>query len=201
MMKRVSTMLMVLGLLMGGVQQVSAQGGWGAAMKGAVNNLSGAVEKSGVVEKTKSLVDSLGQSGESSELSPVARALNEAGYFTQTKAKPDAEYYIFICSASWCPPCRALMPKIAAEYKKMVQDKRVSLILLGGDRTEEACKKYLRHYQCDMPGILGSKTINLPNRPKTPYVPFAFIMNADGELITSGHGSIVLDWEKHIQQK
>ena len=55
------------------------------------------------------------------KLSPVAQALADAGYFTETEANPKAKVYIFICSASWCGPCRALMPQIVKEYEKKIK--------------------------------------------------------------------------------
>ena len=134
------------------------------------------------------------------EMTPVAMALEKAGYLTKDKAKADAQYYIFICSASWCTPCRRLMPYIVEEYQKSIKnDSSVSLILLGYDSTEEGCRKYLEHYNTDMPGVFGRKELDLPNRPKLPYIPFAFVMDAQGKLITSGRGNIVLDWKNKIQ--
>lgn len=183
--------------------QISAygQGGWGDAFQGAVKGVSEAVEKSGAIEKTKALLSGNDAAVVSYGFSTVAAALAKSGYLTKEKAKPNAQYYIFICSASWCPPCRALMPKVVAEYKKSIQkDDSVSLILLGGDDSPEACKKYLSHYKAKLPALMNSQQIDLPKRPKTPYWPFAFIMDAEGNVITSGHGSIVLDWKNQVQK-
>ena len=134
-------------------------------------------------------------------LSPVAQALAEAGYFTETEARPKAKFYIFICSASWCGPCRALMPQVVEEYEKnMKKDKTVSMVLLGHDDTEEEAKKYIDHYETDMPGVL-SKAAQLPNRPDIPGIPWYFILNAKGELVSVGAGSKVLNWKEEIKKK
>ena len=134
-------------------------------------------------------------------LSPVAQALAEAGYFTETEARPKAKFYIFICSASWCGPCRALMPQVVEEYEKnMKKDKTVSMVLLGHDSTEEEAKKYIEHYETDMPGVL-SKAVQLENRPQIPGIPWYFILNAKGELVSVGAGSKVLNWKEEIKKK
>lgn len=182
---------------------VMGQGNWGSALQGALQGAASTVEKSGVKEKTKELLgrSSVGGVTPAAGMTKVAAALEKSGYVTDAKAKPAARYYIFICSASWCPPCRALMPKIVDEYKKnMRRDDSVSLILLGGDSSPEGCKKYLSHYGAKFPALMNSQTIELPERPNTKYWPFAFIMDADGKLITSGHGSLVLDWKNQIQK-
>ena len=132
--------------------------------------------------------------------SPVATVLDSMEYFTETKALPKADYYIFIASASWCGPCRALMPQIVHEYKQHIsQDKSVSLVLLCYDRDDAAAKKYIGHYNCDMPGVMGHQAYKLPNCPTISFIPSAFILKADGELVASGRGSLVLDWKKLIQ--
>ena len=133
--------------------------------------------------------------------SPVAKALAEAGYFTETEALPKAKVYIFICSASWCGPCRALMPKIVEEYKKKIKkNKQVSLVLLCYDRNEEDAKKYIEHYDTDMPGVMAS-AVQLENKPEIPGIPWCFYMNAKGELISAGSGNLVLSWKTEMKKK
>ncbi|MBP3498718.1 MAG: redoxin family protein [Akkermansia sp.] len=135
------------------------------------------------------------------KLSVVAQALADAGYFTETEARPKARVYIFICSASWCPPCRALMPRIVDEYEKNIKkNKSVSLVLLCADRDEEAAKKYIEHYETDMPGVM-KKQVQLENMPSTPGIPWCIYMNAKGELLHSGAGDKVLQWKTLMKSK
>lgn len=136
-------------------------------------------------------------------LSPVAAALAEAGYFTETEANPKARVYIFLCSASWCPPCRKLMPQIVEEYNKnMKKNRAVSLILVGYDSDEESARKYLEHYEMDIPGIHKSKIADaLENAPQLKGIPSCFFMNAKGELISSGYGAMVLNWKNEMKKR
>lgn len=135
------------------------------------------------------------------KLTPVAQALADAGYFTETEANPKAKVYIFICSASWCGPCRALMPQIVKEYeKKIKKNKSVSLVLLCADRTEEDAKKYIEHYETDMPGVM-IKTVQLENMPNLDYIPSCVYMNAKGEVLFAGPGNKVLEWKKLMRNK
>ena len=199
-MNMLKNIAITLGLGLVGFQSVSAQGGF---FQGVLNGVSEAVSKGGeMIDKTRELVSArTGSTDASSEMSTVAKALEKAGYFTEKKAGSSAQYYIFICSASWCPPCRALMPHIVDEYNKnMKKDESVSLVLLGGDSDEAGCKKYLEHYKADIPGIHAYKKIDLPNFPGIKYWPFAIFMDAEGNVITSGHGSMVLEWKKHIKK-
>lgn len=137
----------------------------------------------------------------SSGLSPVAKALAEAGYFTETEARPKAKFYLFICSASWCGPCRALMPQVVEEYEtNMKKDKKVSMVLLGADRDEQAAREYIGHYKTDMPGVL-KKAVRLENAPEMPGIPWYFILNARGELVSAGPGNKILNWKEEIKKK
>lgn len=133
-------------------------------------------------------------------LSPVAQKLDEAGYFTTSTARPDARFYIFICSASWCGPCRALMPEVVKEYENnMKRDKSVSMVLLGCDDTKEAAQKYIEHYETDMPGVLKS-AVSLEKAPQIAGIPWYFILDSEGNLVSSGAGSRVLAWKEILAQ-
>lgn len=137
----------------------------------------------------------------SRSMSVVAKALSEAGYFTETEANPKARFYIFICSASWCGPCRALMPKVVEEYEKsMKKDRRVSLVLLGCDRSDEEALKYIEHYDTDIPGVLMNK-VQLENMPEVRGIPAYVIMNAKGDLISTGSGAGILEWKSEIKKR
>ena len=152
-------------------------------------------------DASSSVVKKKNKKAKRGALSPVAKALEEAGYFTETEARPKAKFYIFICSASWCGPCRALMPKVVEEYeKKMKKNKSVSMVLLGYDSDDDAARKYIENYETDMPGVL-SKKVQLENRPEIPGIPWYFILNAKGDLVSVGAGSKVLDWEAEIKKK
>ena len=154
-----------------------------------------------VEDASSSVVKKKNKKAKRGALSPVAKALEEAGYFTETEARPKAKFYIFICSASWCGPCRALMPKVVEEYEtKMKKNKNVSMVLLGYDSDDDAARKYIEHYETDMPGVL-SKKVQLENRPEIPGIPWYFILNAKGDLVSVGAGSKVLDWEAEIKKK
>lgn len=54
-----------------------------------------------------------------------------------------AKFYIYLQSASWCPPCRKEMPKIVEMYPEMKKAK-VEIILIGWDRSKEAAQKFSR---------------------------------------------------------
>lgn len=142
-----------------------------------------------------------GKKKASVKLSPVAQALADAGYFTETEANPKAKVYIFIYSASWCGPCRALMPRIVKEYEqKIKKNKSVSLVLLCADRDEDSARKYIEHYETDMPGVM-KKAVRLENMPDLTYIPSCVYMNAKGEVLFSGSGDKVLEWKKLIKNK
>ena len=138
-------------------------------------------------------------SKQSRGMTPVAQKLEAAGYFTESKARPGAQYYIFICSASWCGPCRALMPQVVKEYEdNMKRDKSVSMVLLGCDSDVPAAQKYIEHYKTDMPGVLKS-AVNFENAPQIAGIPWYFILNSEGALVSSGAGPRVLEWKTLIE--
>lgn len=108
----------------------------------------------------------------------------------------NASYYIYLQSASWCGPCRSLMPKIVREYKKM-RKAGVEVILIGCDRDEASCKAYLKKYKAEFPAVLSTdRSVNvLPGIKDAGGIPHATIVDRNGKQLQDGHGSIALDWK------
>lgn len=148
-------------------------------------------------KKTKEADKEKKQSG----LSVVGAAIKE---FKTFNAKPNlkADYYIYLCSASWCGPCRREMPTIAEEYKAMKRSKKVEILLVGFDRTEEEALNYLKSFKAKFPGItkdqLNEKKVTaLPGFSIASGIPYAVVVDKEGNVITQGHGSLVKDWKKY----
>lgn len=129
----------------------------------------------------------------------VHEAIAKAKFFNG-KPNKKADYYIYLHSASWCGPCKALMPEIVKEYKKMKR-KGVEIILMGHDRTESDAKAYLKSYKAKFAGLLdNSPTAKaMPGYTQVGGIPYATIVDKNGQIITSGSGKIVLEWEQYCE--
>ena len=57
----------------------------------------------------------------------------------------DAEFYVYLQSASWCPPCRAEMPKIVAAYPEM-RKRGVEVVLIGYDEDLPSTQRFLEEF-------------------------------------------------------
>lgn len=134
--------------------------------------------------------------------STVGKALEGIQYVAQ-KPNTNADYYIYLYSASWCPPCRKLMPSIVEEYPAIQKSGKVELILLGADRNMDAVKAYVEKYKAQFPATWqgDSAVIKLPGNQPPRGIPGAIIVNKEGKIVASGYGSIVLEWRKHTIDK
>ncbi len=132
----------------------------------------------------------------------VATALQKIK-FLSGKPNLEADYYIYLYSASWCPPCRKLMPSLVKEYSNIQKSGKVELILIGADQTEQKAKDYVEKYKAKFPATWQgtSGVAALPGNEPPRGIPAAIIVDKAGAPITSGHGSIVLDWKKHTIDK
>lgn len=132
-------------------------------------------------------------------LSPVAAALSELTPISGSFNK-DADYFIYLYSASWCGPCRAIMPRIAQLYKdKLSKDKRIEIILLDLDVTEEEAKKYVAHYDAGFFAVMGhgNNSDKLPGAYPVRGIPHCIAVDKNGNRIFSGHAAIIFrDIEK-----
>ncbi len=139
---------------------------------------------------------------ESNTTSSVAISLKKIK-FVSGKPNLKADYYIYLYSASWCPPCRKLMPDIVKEYANIKKNGKVELILLGADKNEKEVKGYVDKYKVDFPATWqGSKGVSsIPGNKPPRGIPGAIIVDKAGNTIISDHGTIVLDWKKHTIDK
>ena len=142
--------------------------------------------------------DSGAKTEQSEAKSLVGEALGKLKTFN-AKPKKGAQFYIYLQSASWCGPCRAEMPNIAKEYKK-IKKAGGEIILLGCDKTEADAKNYLKDFRAKFPGIMREKGSKLPGYVDAPGIPHATFVRPDGSVIKSGHGSIIMDWKEIIAE-
>ncbi len=134
------------------------------------------------------------------ELSPVAQALAKLKLFNG-KPNKKAKYYVYLQSASWCGPCCAEMPKIVAEYSKM-RRAGIEIILVGCDKTEKEARAYLKSFRARFPGTMNDKkALSLPGFKPASGIPNAIFVDGEGKVLTSGHGSIIMDWKTVIDEK
>lgn len=126
----------------------------------------------------------------------VAAAMKDVK-FINAKASKKADYYIYLHSASWCGPCKAIMPQIAKEYKKMKRA-GVEVILMGHDKDEKGVKDYIKHYKVKMPALVSTspEAKAMPGNPaQVGGIPHAVVVDKDGNIIRQGHGALVLEWK------
>lgn len=123
-------------------------------------------------------------------------ALTEENLWVGEKPATDAEFYVYLTSASWCGPCNAEMPHVVEEYAKMREDGRVELVLISGDRAQDAAQGFAERYKATFP-VLNPRSLNgqLPPGYTAPQgIPNAIIVDSEGTVIRNGHGNLVQQW-------
>lgn len=126
-------------------------------------------------------------------LSPVAAALSELKPVCGTLNK-EADYYIYLYSASWCGPCRAVMPRIVSLYKDSIsKNKRVEIVLFDFDRSEEEARRYVGHYGANFCTVMGENPLvdKLPGAYQVRGIPHCIAVDKNGKRIFSGHASVI----------
>lgn len=136
---------------------------------------------------------------------PVAAALKNLGKQSIGMFDPKADYFIYFFSASWCGPCRALMPEIVKTvYPEIRGSKKpkVEFILAGCDSTIEGVTKYREHYNADFFSfcVRAPEAHNVPGLNAAPNViPSCVIVDKKGNVIQAGGGAAVKNWKSIIE--
>lgn len=95
----------------------------------------------------------------SEKKAPAESAVVEAfGKFKNVggKLNKKADFYIYLATSSTCVHCQRCMPVAVEQYKKM-KSRKVELIIIDADTTEDAAKKYLKSYKLKNPCIMFSE--------------------------------------------
>lgn len=116
----------------------------------------------------------------------VGRKLQSCDFLLNKGFKRNAKYYLCLLSASWCPPCRAEMPRIAKTYAETLKDDPdFELIHFSYDRDEGRALDWANEHHVKFPVVKpkGGNPLGLQTRG----IPRLFIIKADGTLVEEGH--------------
>lgn len=134
---------------------------------------------------------------------PMAKAIESTTFLTDKKPDTGAKYYMYLASASWCGPCRRVTPNLVKEYPNMMANKDVEVILLSCDRTPEAAREYLKHYDAPFSALMykSDEARGLPGYPKDIIgIPHIVVVDAHGKMLYRGHGLRFADWKTEIEK-
>ncbi len=121
----------------------------------------------------------------------VKDALEQMDIFNG-EANANAQYYIFLRSASWCGPCQKEMPEIAEIYKDIKASKKVELILWAADKDQAAAQKFLDQHEATFPATMDASI--LTEMQGSSGIPSAYVVDKRGKLLYRGHGTLVKNW-------
>ena len=132
-------------------------------------------------------------------VTPIAAAIEKTPFITAHKPNPAASYYMYFFTASWCSPCRAVTPKIIAEYPAMMTNRHLELILVSLDDTPEKALDYLRKYNAPFAAVMltSLKQFPLPGCPSDmDVIPHIIVVDAHGNFIYRGHALRFAEWKE-----
>ena len=125
----------------------------------------------------------------------VANKLRECEFLLNKDFKKNAKFYLCLFSASWCPPCRAEMPRIAKTYAETLKDDPdIELIHFSRDQNDEKALAWAKEHDVKFPVVKpnGGNPLDLHSRG----IPHLFIIKANGVLLEEGHPASLFTEEK-----
>ena len=125
----------------------------------------------------------------------VAEKLQGCKFLLNGQVKQKAKIYLCLFSASWCPPCRAEMPRIAKAYAEALKDDPdIELIHFSCDRDDSKAMAWAKEHDVKFPVVKpkGGNPLDLHTRG----IPHLFIVKDDGTLLEEGHPMSLFKEEK-----
>lgn len=130
----------------------------------------------------------------------VAEKLEMCDFLLNKNFKKNAKYYLCLFSASWCPPCRREMPRIAKTYAETLKDDPdIELIHFSRDQDDDKALAWAKEHDVKFPVVKpkGGNPLDL----KTSGIPHLFILKADGTLVEQDHPMRIFNEEKFKEIK
>ena len=125
----------------------------------------------------------------------VAEKLQGCKFLVNGQVKQKAKVYLCLFSASWCPPCRAEMPRIAKTYAETLKDDPdIELVHFSRDREESKALAWAKEHDVQFPVVKpkGGNPLDL----HCNGIPHLFIVKDDGTLLEEGHPASLFKEEK-----
>lgn len=99
--------------------------------------------------------------------------------------------------ATWCPPCRAEMPVLAAYYQDHMVD-GFSIIAVDAGESETEVRKFVENNQLNFPVWLDPQ-MDAIRAFRNNGLPSSYIVNRAGEVVLAWNGSISQEMlEKYV---
>ena len=130
----------------------------------------------------------------------VAEKLQSCKFLVNQEFKKKAKVYLCLFSASWCPPCRAEMPRIARTYAETLKaDPDIELIHFSCDRDDGKAMAWAKEHDVQFPVVKpkGGNPLDL----HCNGIPHLFIIKANGVLLEEGHPASLFTEEKLRERK
>ena len=98
--------------------------------------------------------------------------------------------------ATWCPPCRAEVPEVAAMYARN-KDKGFNIVGLSIDTDQNALKQFTRAYNMTWRQVYdgGFWKSAVPSLYKVQSIPFTVLIGRDGKIAAIGARGQALEME------
>ena len=109
---------------------------------------------------------------------------------SETKPEFTAIYY----SAHWCPPCRALTPKLVTWYKNTkARFKNFELVFASSDKDEAAMMDYMKEDKMPWPAIRFDEIkASGVGKYAAGGIPYLVLLDKDGKDLTGQPGN---EWQ------
>ncbi|NWK55340.1 redoxin domain-containing protein [Verrucomicrobiaceae bacterium N1E253] len=120
---------------------------------------------------------------------PIIRL--QDGKVTPTALHSETRYLALYFSASWCGPCRASTPALVKEYERMQQrgDRKVEILLVGDDRSEQAMLDYMQHYKMPWPAVTWQARQQVERYAEGGIPQLTLVELSTGKVVARGSGS------------
>ena len=127
------------------------------------------------------------------------RALRTGLYSNGVRPNTEADFYIYFYTSSKCAACNKLMPEVVKEYAEIAKSKKVELILIGTEKKMCQVAGYISMYYAGFTGLWSgsNEVMALPGNIPPKKLPGAVFVDKEGNIIKSGKGKLILEWEKY----